>query len=507
VAIITLIGLAIRVYRLGNPLFIYDEYQTYFFATEPLGRIFSSDYYVETNPPLYYLLQRAWLIFGDHRWVMRLLPLLLGLPSIPLTFVLGRRVLGVSAGLIGSLLVATSPMHIFYSRAIRTYSALTTLSLLALACVARILASQGLFSSSPDSENDGGSPTPEPSKGTGASPDWCGAAWAGYLLSTLVMLWLHSTAVLLPVLVMALVGGLVATRRLPPGMLWRWGAANVLLAVLYGPWLLVMLWQTRHVLKEFWEVGLSASEFAGNLMGAYSCTKWAKPFLYLLPLMGIWRLRRKPVVLAFLLVFVIGQPLLTALASFRHSVFFVRVLIWPTPLTLLLSGAAVAGLRSRFGTRGVVAASLLVAGAQLVGMAQWYPREPEQADSAAFVEPLRGFRKGEDTFLIAPLEDVSLWYEIRELRLPRNGWGMLYGDAHDQLERWWGVTYLRRDELSRSLSGVHRVWLVRKVVPPVAVPEAARFQGVLSTLDTWGTRQGTWRSGNQELVLYAERGR
>lgn len=73
--------------------------------------------------PLYYLLQHALTgVFPTHPVGWRLLPLIFGMLGIWVTWRLGRRMSGISAGLIAAFFVAISPWHIYASGMARYWS-------------------------------------------------------------------------------------------------------------------------------------------------------------------------------------------------------------------------------------------------------------------------------------------------------------------------------------------------------------------------------------------------
>jgi hypothetical protein len=130
-AAITLVGLLLRLRSIGNSLFG-DELSTYSIVTthSPGGIIRTLDgHSVDLTPPLYFVL--AWLAerLGNSPELLRLPALISGTATIPLTFLVGRRTVGRSAGMVGALLVALSPFLIFYSTEARAYALVTCLVL------------------------------------------------------------------------------------------------------------------------------------------------------------------------------------------------------------------------------------------------------------------------------------------------------------------------------------------------------------------------------------------
>jgi hypothetical protein len=76
----------------------------------------------EISPPLYFIL--AWLSIhlGSGPDLIRLPALVAGLASIPLAFLLARRLFGLSAGLVAASLMALNPFMVFYSTEGRPYT-------------------------------------------------------------------------------------------------------------------------------------------------------------------------------------------------------------------------------------------------------------------------------------------------------------------------------------------------------------------------------------------------
>jgi uncharacterized membrane protein len=60
---------------------------------------------------------------------VRLFSVVVGTLSVPLLFLVGRRVLGVKPGLVAALTLALAPFHIYYSQEARMYSLVTLLVL------------------------------------------------------------------------------------------------------------------------------------------------------------------------------------------------------------------------------------------------------------------------------------------------------------------------------------------------------------------------------------------
>ncbi len=119
---LTIVGLFLRFYNLsGNSLWL-DEASTLTFARQSLAGIWESTAGGEFNPPLFYWLEHGMLAFGESEFVLRFLPALLGVLTIPVVYFIGKEFKNRDVGLIAAALLTFSPFHIFYSQEARAYA-------------------------------------------------------------------------------------------------------------------------------------------------------------------------------------------------------------------------------------------------------------------------------------------------------------------------------------------------------------------------------------------------
>jgi len=127
--LIVLLAFLLRLYRLDHQSLWYDEGFSVYLARLSLGEI-TAHTASDIHPPLYYYLLHLWLgPFGDSEFVLRFFSLLFGLLTIPLIYALGRRLLGTASGLLAALLLAISPLYLWYSQEARMYTLVTLLCL------------------------------------------------------------------------------------------------------------------------------------------------------------------------------------------------------------------------------------------------------------------------------------------------------------------------------------------------------------------------------------------
>ena len=129
---IAMLALGLRLYRLDNQSLWYDEGFSVYLARMDLDEI-TSRTAADIQPPLYYYLLHGWiLLFGDSEWALRALSVLFGVLTVPVIYGVARLLFrSRAAGLLAALLVAVSPLHLWYGQEARMYTLLTWLCLLA----------------------------------------------------------------------------------------------------------------------------------------------------------------------------------------------------------------------------------------------------------------------------------------------------------------------------------------------------------------------------------------
>ncbi len=127
-------GAFLRIHDLGISLYD-DELYTRDRAMQ------SALYTLETRSyPLYYLLAKGSLAFGDTEAALRFPSFIAGLLTIVLAYGIVRQVHSRTAGLVAAAIVAFAPFHIYYSTFARYYALMMFFALLTLWFLAGILA-------------------------------------------------------------------------------------------------------------------------------------------------------------------------------------------------------------------------------------------------------------------------------------------------------------------------------------------------------------------------------
>jgi hypothetical protein len=131
VGVILLVALALRIPGLGESLW-FDELWSTRIMLGSLSRVLHTALN-DFHPAGYHVVGFIWIqLFGDSELSIRTIPLLSGLGGVLLTCELARRWGTPRAGIIAGLLVAITPVHIWYSQEARSYALLSVMILIAV---------------------------------------------------------------------------------------------------------------------------------------------------------------------------------------------------------------------------------------------------------------------------------------------------------------------------------------------------------------------------------------
>lgn len=127
-----LIGAFLRFYRLGYQSIWGDEAMTLqkYASGETLSQVVSAIWRNAFHPPLYFIIVHYWYMLGHSEFIMRFPSAVFGIASIPVMYLLVRRIFGPTAAGLSALVLALSPFHIWYSQEARMY----TLQVLLMLC-------------------------------------------------------------------------------------------------------------------------------------------------------------------------------------------------------------------------------------------------------------------------------------------------------------------------------------------------------------------------------------
>lgn len=138
--IVTALALVVRLSTLTVQSLWLDEAYTDHLVHLGFGSMLSTIPKTESTPPLYYMIVWGWThIFGYSEFALRSVSALAGAAIVTVGYVLAGRLGGHRAAVIAGVLLALSPLMIWFSQEARAYSLATLLATGTVLCVIRYL--------------------------------------------------------------------------------------------------------------------------------------------------------------------------------------------------------------------------------------------------------------------------------------------------------------------------------------------------------------------------------
>lgn len=411
---VTLIGGLLRVYRIGDKGLWLDEAFSVWLGWHSLSDLYGWIVRIDQHPPLYYTLLHFWMWLGDSETTVRSLSAFFGTLTIPVIFLIGRRMAGSGVGLIAALILAVSPFHVRFAQETRMYTLLTFNASMAILALVYLLSDQrsatmtigaqflATIRAWPGARSSRAGAT---SRFGGLSTD---AAWSGYIVFTVAAMLSHNTAILFPVAVNLFVAGLLVVRRkwpqqfvgesispigdIKPPSSRNWLLAQCGVFLLWLPWLAAFVVQGLGVYREFWipaPTWRTIVDILQTFLIAFfpSGSRWL-PIVWggfaILAVLGVFHLRKRPATLSFLLVLWLTPLLGEWLVSLFRPILYDRTLIWTTiPLYVLLA----CGFRQLSYRPAIVAGVAILGGVMLLSLGNYYQnfKKEEWREAAAYI--------------------------------------------------------------------------------------------------------------------------
>ena len=134
---VTLLAAIARVPTLGQQSYWLDEGYTVRLLRMSFSGMLHGIPRTESTPPLYYAAAWVWSrIFGDMEFGLRSLSALAGIATVPVAWAIARRLCGPRAAAMAGLLLAVSPLLVWFSQEARAYALATLLATISVLCVA-----------------------------------------------------------------------------------------------------------------------------------------------------------------------------------------------------------------------------------------------------------------------------------------------------------------------------------------------------------------------------------
>lgn len=394
VIVITLVGAFLRVLFLSTKGLWLDETFSIWMASHGVGDLLHWLVKIDQHPPLYYLLLHYWIAFnGDTPYAVRLLSVLFGAGTIPLIYLIGKRLSGVVVGLVAAVLLAFSLFNIYFAQETRMYTLLTFNAAAALYALVRLLTDSravrpigSQFRTYWQAWRSAGRVAPDPKaafsyqdENRGQSGWWAwlsghrwsfiqpmetDLAWVALIGFSAATMLTHNTAVLFPVATNSFVFGLLLLQRLKkagaqPALqapsLGNWVKAQMGIFLLWSPWLGFFIKQASTVYQRFW-IPEPTWDTVLQVLKAFLNPSASIPAnlvrviwtLYVLVLcFGVVHFRKKFSQCLWLAVLFAIPFLGELLVSIWRPIFSGRTLIWTTIPLFLVLAAGVTQLKFR----------------------------------------------------------------------------------------------------------------------------------------------------------------
>ena len=386
-----LVGGFLRVLLLGTKGMWLDETFSVWLANHSLPEMMQWIVKIDQHPPLYYLLLHAWVAhYGDTPYYVRLLSALIGTATIPVVYLIGKRMSGSLVGLVAAVFMTFSPFNIYYAQEARMYTLLTLNAAITIYALVRLLtdprsanpigsqfrdylhAWRTLGPVQPEDKNDFSYMVEPPRTGFRAwvyrhrwSPIQTietDLAWIAFIVSSTLTLLTHNTAVFLPIATNIFVISLILVQRrkasdsapaLYAPSFGNWIKSQIGILLLWSPWIFVFLQQARRVNQEFWipqptwEIVTKTLRALLNASAPGQISDIMTWILCAVLFFGLIFYRKKLSMFLFLVTLFATPVLGELIVSIRRPIFFDRTLIWVTIPMFLVLAAGIVQLRFR----------------------------------------------------------------------------------------------------------------------------------------------------------------
>jgi 4-amino-4-deoxy-L-arabinose transferase-like glycosyltransferase len=119
---VVLVGLALRLYQVTHYSLWVDEVYTVEYARLPWDEVLGLRGAYDNHPPLYYAIVKAFALVFSEPMAARAFSVITGTATIVVLFLMVRRLVNYPAAVLSSLLLALSPLHVWYSQDGRMYA-------------------------------------------------------------------------------------------------------------------------------------------------------------------------------------------------------------------------------------------------------------------------------------------------------------------------------------------------------------------------------------------------
>lgn len=176
------------------------------------------------HPPLYFFILHYWIgLFGDSEFSARFLSVIFGFSSIIMIYRLGVLLFNKHIGILSALLLSLSEFHIRFSQEVRGYSMMVFLTLVSMYFFMRLR------------------------EGKERKFVW------GYILSSSALMYTHNYGLLIILAQnMYVLSRYLLRKNAQHSLVIGWWRLQIVLGLLYLPWLFILLNQVASVQQSYW---------------------------------------------------------------------------------------------------------------------------------------------------------------------------------------------------------------------------------------------------------------
>jgi len=390
---ITIAGGIFRVLLLDKNGLWLDETFSIWMANHTISDMMQWVVKIDQHPPLYYFLFHFWIeLNGNSPYYARLFSVIFGTATIPIIYLIGKRMSGYVMALAAAAILAFSTFNIYFAQEARMYTLLMFNASVAILALVRLLTDPRSVRPIGSQFRDyvhawrtlqqeeptvGGLNLKDMTRNQRGLRGWVfrhrwspiktietDLAWVAFILFSALTLYSHNTAVFFPIAINIFVLGLMLFQKFAKSgaqsafqapSFRNWIKAQVGIFLLWSPWVYFFIKQAGAVYQRFWipdptwnDVYQMIKTFIYPAKGIPSNMAIGIWILYLVVLvLGLINYRKRISQVLFLAVLFITPILGELLVSIWRPIFSDRTLIWLTIPLFLLLAAGVAQFRYR----------------------------------------------------------------------------------------------------------------------------------------------------------------
>jgi uncharacterized membrane protein len=221
---ILFIALFLRIYDLGTESIWLDEGYTIRMAKLNLSQLIKDTLSFDLIPPLYHIFLHYWInLFGDSEFSTRFLSTIFGFFAVFMIYKVGSLFFNKNTGVLSSFLLALSLYHIKYSQEVRSYTLMVLLCLFSIYFFIRLFNKRTLTIS------------------------------IGYIISSSLLMYIHIYGLFIIIAQNIYLFTLFLLSKQEHKLNFRkWILSQIILFILYIPWISILVKQILRVQSDFW---------------------------------------------------------------------------------------------------------------------------------------------------------------------------------------------------------------------------------------------------------------